>query len=73
MTEMDPLDKRLDAIERDMRMLSVMSQQMDEIRRGVRNEGRATRQMIVGVGVFAVLLGIVALVVFQAWLMAHLH
>jgi hypothetical protein len=73
MTDFDSLDKRLDTIERDMRVLSVLSQQMDEIRRSVRNESRTTRQTVVFVGLAAAVLGIVALVVFQAWLVAHLH
>ena len=60
MTDFDSLDKRLDTMERDMR---VLNEQLDEIKRNVRNEGRTTRQAVVFAGVVAVVLGIGALVV----------
>jgi hypothetical protein len=60
MTDLDSLDKRLDTMERDMRALN---EQLDEIKRNVRNEGRTARQAVVFDGVVAVVLGIGALVV----------
>jgi hypothetical protein len=60
MTDLDSLDKRLDTVERDMRALN---EQLDEIKRNVRNEGRTARQAVVFDGVVAVVLGIGALVV----------